>query len=180
MKIIERLKTKFHISDLIEKREDLAFFTAEKKDAESILMYLKEFEGYSHLTFINAVDWIEEDKFQITYLLGNYKENHNLGLRIFIDRKIPEMISVHNLWKHAWQFQREMKELFGINFPDSPRLNEPFVLEGWEDIPPMRRDFDTKEYSDKTYFPRKGRKSYDPKTYMKEKLYPEFVKTKGE
>jgi len=36
----------------------------------------------------------------------------------------------------------------------------------------MRRDFDTKKYSEETYFPRPGRKTHDPKTYMKEKLYP--------
>ncbi|WP_416208189.1 NADH-quinone oxidoreductase subunit C [Halomonas sp.] len=34
--------------------------------------------------------------------------------------------------------QRELKEMFGIDFPGSPRVDEPFVLESWDDIPPMR------------------------------------------
>jgi NADH-quinone oxidoreductase subunit C len=34
------------------------------------------------------------------------------------------------------------------------------------------RDFDTYEYAEKTYFPRPGRKTHDPATYMREKLYP--------
>jgi NADH-quinone oxidoreductase subunit C len=62
--------------------------------------------------------------------------------------------------------------MFGINFPGSPDVDKPFILEGWEEIPPYRRDFDTKEYSEKTYFPRPGRETHDPAEYMKKKLYP--------
>jgi NADH-quinone oxidoreductase subunit C len=69
-------------------------------------------------------------------------------------------------------YQRELKEMFGIDFQGSPRVNEAFILEGWDNIPPMRRDFDTKKYSEETYFPREGRGTNDPSEYMKQKLYP--------
>jgi NADH-quinone oxidoreductase subunit C len=83
------------------------------------------------------------------------------------------MTSIHHLWQQAKIYQRELREMFGIDFPGSPGLHENFALEGWEDIPPMRRDFDTKEYSEKTYFPRPGRQTHDPREYMKQKLYPD-------
>ena len=70
----------------------------------------------------------------------------------------------------------EIKEMYGIDFPGSPRVDDSFLLEGWDDIPPMRRDFDTVKYSEETYFPREGRTTNDPGTYMKEKLYPEKSK----
>jgi len=82
------------------------------------------------------------------------------------------MTSAHHLWEQVATYQREIKEMFGINFPGSPRVDESFLLEGWDDVPPMRREFDTKEYSEKTFFPRPGRESNDPATYMKSKLYP--------
>jgi len=66
-----------------------------------------------------------------------------------------------------------LREMFGIDFPDSPRVNEDFILEGWRDIPPYRRDFDTKAFSDKFYKQRPGRKTNDPEKYMKDKLYPD-------
>jgi NADH-quinone oxidoreductase subunit C len=47
------------------------------------------------------------------------------------------------------------------------------MLEGWDDIPPMRREFDTKKYSEETYFPRPGRETKDPAEHMKKKLYPD-------
>jgi len=83
------------------------------------------------------------------------------------------MASIHHLWKQAGTYQRELKEMFGIDFPGSPRVDDSFILEGWDNIPPMRRDFDTKKYSEETFFPRPGRESHDPETYMKSKLYPE-------
>ena len=83
------------------------------------------------------------------------------------------MESIHPLWKQARVYQRELKEMMGIDFPGSPDVDKPLVLEGWEDIPPMRKDFDTVKYSSNTYFPRPGRKTYEPKEYMKKKLYPE-------
>jgi NADH-quinone oxidoreductase subunit C len=63
--------------------------------------------------------------------------------------------------------------MFGIDFPGSPRVDESFVLEGWDEIPPMRREFDTREYSERTYFPRPGRSTAETKAHMKEKLYPD-------
>jgi len=82
------------------------------------------------------------------------------------------MESAHHLWKNMQTYQRELKEMFGIDFPGCPRVDEDFILEGWDDMPPYRRDFDTKKYSTDTYFPRPGRGSNDPAEYMKKKMYP--------
>ena len=51
------------------------------------------------------------------------------------------------------------------------------ILEGWDEIPPMRRDFDTKEYSEKTFYPRPGRVTHDTREHMKKKLYPSEAET---
>jgi NADH-quinone oxidoreductase subunit C len=89
-----------------------------------------------------------------------------------IDRTEATMTSAHHLWKQIATYQRELKEMYGIDFPGSPGLNESFILEGWDNIPPMRRDFDTKKYAAETFFPRERPKTNDPGEYMKSKLYP--------
>jgi NADH-quinone oxidoreductase subunit C len=134
---------------------------------------VKTFEGYLNLIMISAVDWIEEGKFQLTYILNNPEMKNDIGVRVFIGRDGESMDSIHELWGHAATFQREIKEMFGIDFPGSPGVDEPFLLEGWDDTPPMRREFDTKKYSEETFFPRPGRESNDPAEYMKQKLYPD-------
>jgi len=178
--ILNRLKQKIEIESVNEKRADLYFITIKEEHNELVLSYLKQQENFTHLAFLQAVDFIEDNKFQLTYMLYNYDIKVNLGIRVFIDREKSEMTSIHKLWAHAWQYQRELKEMFGIDFPGSPKVDESFVLEGWEEMPPMKREFDTLAYSEKTFYQRPGRSSNDPKEYMKEKLYKNFPQSPSE
>ena len=171
--LIDRLKTRFAVSDFEQKKTYQSFCSVDKLNLVSLLTHLKATEGFKVLVLISVVDWIEDGEFQITYLLNNPEIKVDLGIRTFISRDNEDMESIHDLWEHAPTFQREIKEMYGIDFPGSPRVDEAFLLEGWDDIPPMRREFDTKKYSEETYFPRPGRKTHDPAEYMKQKLYPD-------
>lgn len=156
-----------------EPPEDLAFITVPADQLRNLLWELKSRRGFAHLVFLTAVDYIEEETFQLTYMLHNYELHADVAIRVFIPRENSEMESIHDLWAAAATYQRELREMFGIHFPGSPRLHEAFALEGWEEIPPMRREFDTKKYSEETYFPRPGRETHDPAEHMRKKLYPE-------
>ena len=175
--ILRTLEQQFAITQQEKMRDDLLFVDVKKDQIISLLTYLKDYAGFTHLAFLQAVDRIEDNKFQLTYMLYSFQLKTNLGIRVFIDREKAEMISIDKLWAHAWQYQRELKEMYGIDFPGSPRVDESFVLESWEEMPPMKRDFDTLEYSIKTYYQRQGRSTNDPKKYMKKKLYNNFAKS---
>ena len=171
--IINSIKEKYSIKNIVKKSDNLTFFTVDKKYAISLITYLKEIEKFSHLVMLSVVDWIEDNKFQLSYIVNNPVKKLDITVRVFISRKEPAMESAHYIWPHIATDQRELKEMYGIDFPGSPRLNDDFLLEGWDNIPPMRRDFDTLKYSEETFFPREGRKSYETKEYMKSKLYPD-------
>ena len=170
-KIINNLKTHFNISKIEEQRDNLTFVSVDKAQAVPLVTYLRDYEGFSHFVLLTAVDWIEDDEFQLTYILNNPAAKMDIGVRTRISRENASMESTHHLWEHVSTYQRELKEMYGIEFPGSPRLDEEFLLEGWDDIPPMRREFDTKQYSEDTYFPRPGRETNDPAEHMKKKLY---------
>jgi NADH-quinone oxidoreductase subunit C len=169
--LLNRLKERFSISQVIHQRANLTFVTVPRTEAVMLLTYLRDIERYTHLAFLTAVDHIEQGLFQLVYMLHNYEFHTDLSIYVELDREYPVMESIHHLWAQVATFQREIKEMFGIDFPGSPRVDESFILEGWQEIPPMRRDFDTLAYSEKTYFPREGRTTHDPGEYMKEKLY---------
>ncbi len=171
--ILKRLSERFPISNIVHKRENMVFVTVQKSNAIPSISHLKQFEGFTHLVMLAAVDFIEDGIFQLTYILHNYKLHADIGIRVKIEREHPVMESIHTLWAQARTYQQELKEMFGIDFPGSPGIDKPFLLEGWQNIPPMRKDFDTLKYSQETFFPRPGRKSYDPQKYMKQKLYPD-------
>jgi NADH-quinone oxidoreductase subunit C len=170
--IINRIQEIFKVAEITIQRENQYFISVEKKDAVQLVTYLKDIEKFSNLILLTAVDWIEKGQFQLSYLLNHPSKKLDIGVRTFIEREHVTMDSAHHLWEHVATFQRELKEMFGIDFPGSPRVDEPFLLEGWDNIPPMRREFDTKKYSEETYFPRPGRSTNDPAEHMKKKLYP--------
>jgi NADH-quinone oxidoreductase subunit C len=167
------LTTRFAVSEPNLQRPELLFITAAPGETRNLIRELKERHGFSHLVFLTAVDYIEEGRFQLTYMLHNYRLGADIGIRVFLPREETEMESIHDLWAQAATYQRELKEMFGIHFPGSPRVDEEFILENWRETPPMRREFDTKKYSEETYFPRPGRNGKEPAEHMKKKLYPE-------
>lgn len=171
--IIQDIQRRFGISSVVEHSLNQVYFSIKKDLAIALITHLKDIEGFTHLVLLTAVDWIEENQFQLTYILNNPVKKIDFGLRVFIDRESASMDSAHHLWEHVATYQRELKEMFGIDFPGSPRLNESFILEGWDDIPPYRRDFDTLKYAQETFFPREGRTSNDPAEFMKKKMYPD-------
>jgi NADH-quinone oxidoreductase subunit C len=171
--ILATISQLFTVSGSRRQNELLYFAECPKEHLVGLLTHLRDHEGFTHLTFVTAVDRIEDGRFQVVYMLHNYDSGMQLGIEVYIGRDAPELDSIHTLWEQARVFQQELREMFGIRFPGSPRLDENFALEGWDGIPPMRRDFDTKKYSEETFFPRPGRFSEEPREYMKKKLYPD-------
>ncbi|MEB4591715.1 NADH-quinone oxidoreductase subunit C [Candidatus Thiothrix sp. Deng01] len=169
--LYDTLKQRFALGEFTQQRDDLAFLSVDAIRLYAVLRYLRDHEGFTHLVLLTAVDWIEDEQFQLTYLLHNRPKCQDIGLRVMIPRDPATMESIHDLWPAAATYQRELYEMFGIDFPGSPRIDEEFILEGWHNTPPYRRDFDTLEYARETYRDRPGRETHDPAAHMKKQLY---------
>jgi NADH-quinone oxidoreductase subunit C len=172
--LLDRLAKRYNLGPPDHQRGNLAFVTVRRDELRALLTELRDVEGFTHLVLLTAVDWIEEGRFQLTYLLNNRPADRTLGLRVMLDRSHPVGDTIHDLWPTAATYQRELREMFGIDFPGSPRVDEEFILEGWTDIPPYRRDFDTLAYAQQTFRERPGRHTNDPRQHMKKHLYPDF------
>ncbi|MBF0246750.1 MAG: NADH-quinone oxidoreductase subunit C [Alphaproteobacteria bacterium] len=168
-----RLAQHTDLGEWTQQRADLAFVTVAREHLHGLLRHLRDHEGFTHLVLLTAVDWLEDGQFQLTYLMNNRAAARDIGVRVLIPREGADMDSIHDLWPTAATYQRELREMFGIDFPGSPRVDEEFILEGWRDMPPYRRDFDTLKYAQEEFAERPGRVSKDPETHMKQKLYPD-------
>ena len=171
--LISELKNSFPIVESRTVKPGQGFIVIEQKDIVGIISALKTVQGFTHLAFLTAVDMIEDGFFYLVYMLRNHETKTDLGVKAAVPRDGAEAGSIHHLWKQAATYQRELYEMFGISFPGSPGMKDPFILEGWDNVPPMRREFDTKKYSEETFFPRPGRTSNDPTRHMEETIYPE-------
>ena len=171
--ILDELQDRFRAGKPTRQRGDLFFVTLPQNETVAAVTHLKEIRGFRHLVFFTAVDVIERGLFRLCYMLHSHTDNLDICVQTEILRDGATMQSIHHLWAAAAVYQRELREMFGIDFPGCPRVEESFALEGWTEIPPMRRDFDTRAYSEATYYPREGREKHDKAAILKKELYPE-------
>ena len=115
----------------------------------NLLSYLKT-AGFEHLSSVACVDWLEKDLFEIVYNLWSYSHKMHTTVKTTVDRKEPSMATALSLWPQAQVYEQEIHEFFGVNFSGNPDL-KPFFLHNWQDIPPLRKDFDTESYAKEAY-----------------------------
>jgi len=154
--IAEEINKTFHSAEVNVKREKRVVVKLRDDLITPFLSYAKNNMNFVHLSHISCVDWLEENKFELIYTLMNYDSKVMIMAKTYINREEPEFVSHTNYWDQAETYEREMHEMYGINFKGNERLTE-FILEDWEGLPPMRRDFDTVRFSQDTFYNRPGR-----------------------
>ncbi len=125
-------------------RDGRLTINASAESTHDVLKSLKD-EGYNHLALISCVDWIDAGSLELAYVLSSYFENEHVILKTIIPRKEPVFETVIDVFENAEPYEREIHELFGVDFKGHPR-QLPLFLEREYTIPPFRKDFDTREY----------------------------------
>lgn len=97
------------------------------------------------LADITAVDWLdhEEDnngRFEVLYNLYSLRHKYRFFLRAMLPSDNPKIASLTPLWNGANWMEREVWDLFGIEFEGHPELTK--ILTADElDGHPLRRDY---------------------------------------
>ncbi len=164
--ILEDLAAKYELLENRTQRPGLHCVKLKPTDVLAALTWMKERTGFVQLTHLSVVDWIEDGEFQLTYLMTDPHALESVMVNTRIDREKAEADTVSHLWVQAVTYEQEINEMFGIFFPNSPRMGKDFILEGWKAMPPMRRDFDTVAYVDENHPHRPGRNHTPPRDFV--------------
>ena len=148
--IVKNLKTLVKKLEIIEIDEREIKIEVPSEKTLNVLSFLKG-NGYSHLSILTAVDWIEENKFEVVYVLFSWENGGKFVVSTKIGRKNAKFVTIKHLWPTARFYERELHEFFGIKFEGNDDMR-PLFLENWDNLPPLRKDFDPLEYS-KEKFP---------------------------
>jgi NADH-quinone oxidoreductase subunit C len=106
-----------------------------------VLAYLKNTADleFDFFNFVTAVDYYRY--FEVVYHLNSTRCNHSVFIKTrCYDRASPSLPSVVSLWQGADLQEREIFDLFGINFTGHPNLKRIFLWEGFDGYP-LRKDF---------------------------------------
>lgn len=103
-------------------------------------LHFDEALQFDYLTFLTCIDW--KTHLTMVYHLDSYTYHHNMVVKIKLAADKPEVVTVSDVWQTANFHEREVYELFGVNFLGHPDLRLLILQEGWEGKNPLRKDFE--------------------------------------
>lgn len=95
---------------------------------------------FDYLFCLTCIDW--KTHLTMVYHLSSTKYRHNMVVKSKLDRNKPEIESVSAIWRTADFHEREVYEMFGVNFLNHPDLRLLILPDGWEGKNPLRKDFE--------------------------------------
>jgi len=96
--------------------------------------------NFDYLFCLTCVDW--KTHLTMVYHLESTQYRHIIVVRSKLDRTLPRIESVAHIWRTADFHEREVYELFGVNFLNHPDLRLLILPDGWEGRNPLRKDFE--------------------------------------
>lgn len=88
---------------------------------------------------LTCVDW--KTHLTMVFHLSSTQYRHNIVVKAKLDKAKPEIESICQIWRTAEFHEREVYELFGINFLNHPDLRLLILPDGWEGKNPLLKDF---------------------------------------
>ena len=159
-KINSELGTKINASKI---KHNCVYLNTDSQDLIEIILFLKSINElkFSQLTDITAVDYPEKEKrFKLVYLLLS----HQFNQRIVIDYNIGEkeiVTSISSIFPSANWMEREVFDMYGINFKDHPDLRRILTDYGFEGYP-LRKDFPLTGHNEVRYSEESKKVIYEP------------------
>jgi NADH-quinone oxidoreductase subunit C len=95
--------------------------------------------AFDYLFCLTCVDW--KSHLTMVYHMTSTTHRHHLVIKIKTDRTSPEVPTVSDIWRTADFHEREVFELFGVNFTGHPDLRKLILPDDWEGFP-LRKDYE--------------------------------------
>ncbi|MBS4044023.1 MAG: NADH-quinone oxidoreductase subunit C [Chitinophagaceae bacterium] len=95
---------------------------------------------FDYLFCLTCVDF--KSHLTMVYHLSSTTFHHSVVIKSKLDIANPQIETLSNLYRTAEFHEREVYEMFGVNFLNHPDLRLLILPDGWEGKNPMRKDFE--------------------------------------
>ena len=113
---------------------------AKPEAAISVLEYLKLEADFDYLVDITAVDWPKRaERFDLIYIVYSFARNERVRLKTYIADGYKPETSVDVHLTANW-LEREVFDMFGIEFAGHPDMKRILLPEEWQGYP-LRKDY---------------------------------------
>jgi NADH-quinone oxidoreductase subunit C len=116
------------------------FLVAKPEAAISILERLKLEAGFDYLVDVTAVDYPKRaERFDLVYIVYSFARNQRIRVKVrFVEGYRPATATGVHLT--ADWLEREVFDMFGIEFAGHPNMCRILMPEGWQGYP-LRKDY---------------------------------------
>ncbi len=154
--MFKEIRNHFATDDIEIKRDDLYKVSIRHDRLFELIEFLGSRYNYKILNAITCTDWIEEEHFALTYIVSTLDRTNTFMIQTMINRENAHMKTLSHEFKQAQIMERDLCEMYGIDFIGNENLKE-LSLENWVHTPPLRREFDTLEFVNNHLTFREGR-----------------------
>jgi len=142
-KVITDLKQKFpkEIKEVSTQFED-EIICIEKEALLEIAEFLKNKPyDFAMLLDLTCVDYLGEDnRFEMVYHFFSLSHNKRLRFKARLSEKDLRIDTLSSLWRNANWLEREVYDMFGVEFVSHPDLRRLFMYDGFEGYP-LRKNY---------------------------------------
>lgn len=137
--IRERFPEAIEVDETI--RSGVRQLVVDKGHLIDLLGLAKEELGFNVLYDLTVADYLEQEPFfHLIYVLHAHEHLARMILKVRVERENPILPSATGLWPMADWFEREVYDLFGVEFEGHPNLKRILMPEEWIGHP-LRRDY---------------------------------------
>ena len=87
---------------------------------------------------------VESENLAVIYNLHSMQHNHKLEIYVSMPKSDPKVPSVEQIWRVADWFEREVYDMFGIEFEGHRDLRRILLPSDWDGFP-LRKDYEFPE-----------------------------------
>lgn len=96
--------------------------------------------SFNYLFCLTCVDW--KTHLTMVYHLCSTSQKHTIVVKSNLEYSAARIESVASIWKTAEFHEREVYELFGVEFLHHPDLRLLILPDGWEGRNPLRKNYE--------------------------------------
>jgi len=110
----------------------------------ALLQLLKESAGFDQLAELGGADYLHypdaKDRYGVWYCLLNTSTGERVIVKTFVNDPDPSLPSVYPLWKGADWMEREVYDMYGVQFDGHPDLRRILMPDEFTSFP-LRKDY---------------------------------------
>ena len=144
-------------------KHDQIYLFIDSKDIKDVILFLKTNSKtkFRQIIDITAVDYPEKEKrFQLVYLLLSIENNRRIVINYNI-KENEQLSSVTSIFPSANWMEREVFDMYGIEFNDHPDLRRILTDYNFQGFP-LRKDFPLTGHNEVRYSEDKKKVIYEP------------------